>query len=187
MNRKETAAIMDRLSRLYMIQMKKLSREEKASMLETWAEQFKDDPYQTVLDAVNIYANKGKAFLPGPPDIVAEILRLEERKDYKLFDQLESAAKAATSGEPRIVVVDPGGCRWSEEHQRMVYFHPECRYTTSYTVANFATLPLIIQAYAEDIEGLKAIKKEIDSNRSYARKRFIDALPYLRKNLEAMN
>jgi len=186
MNKKETAAIMDRLSRLYLIQMKKLTREEKTAMLETWADQFKNDSYQTVLDAVNIYASKGKSFLPGPPDIIAEILRLEERKDFHLFADLANAVKAATEGQRRIVIVDPGGYRWSEEHQREVYYHPECQYTTGYTAADFAELPIILQIYAEDVDGLRALKREIDSDYSRARRRFMDALPYLRKSAEAL-
>lgn len=185
MTRKEAGAVIDRLSRLYMLQMKKLSREDIAMMVDTWADVFKDMPFQTVMSAVNIYAGKGKAFMPGPPDITAEILKMEERKDFTLYNELVQAAQTAVSGENHIVEVDPGGYRWSEEYQREVYYHPEYKWTTAYTAGDFSALPVIIQEYAEDIDGLRALNKEIQSDPIRARRRFLEALPYIRNRLEA--
>jgi len=188
MTKKEAGSIIDRLSRLYMLQMKKLTKHDIMLMVDTWADTFKDTPYQTVLDAVNIYANKGKSFLPGPPDIIAEILRLEERKEFKLYDKLTKAVDTAVNGVRRIVVVDPGGVRWSEAEQRYMYYHAECAWTTGYTASDFSNLPIEIQIYAEDIDGLRALKNEIDSDPVKARRRFIDALPYIRTKMkEALN
>ena len=185
---KETGAIIDRLSRLYMLQMKRLTREDISLMVDTWADVFKDVPYQTVLSAVNVYANRGKAFLPNPPDITAEILKMEERKDFTLYNELVYAAQAAVSGEKHIVEVDPGGYRWSEEHQRNVYYHAEYKWTTAYTAGDFSALPPIIQEYAEDIDGLRALDTEIKSDPIKARRRFMEALPYLRtKQAERAN
>ena len=187
MTRKEAGAVIDRLSRLYMLQMKKLSRADITMMVDTWAEVFKDTPYQTVISAVNIYAGKGKAFMPGPPDIIAEILIMDERKDFKLFDELAEAVDTAVSGKKRIVEVDPGGYRWSEEHQREIYYHPEYKWTTAYTAGDFSALPMIIQEYAEDIEGLRALDNEIKSDPVKARRRFLNALPYIRNKLQEVS
>lgn len=187
MTRKETGLIMDRLNRLYMLQMKRLTNDDKHLMLNTWAEVFKDTPYQTVLTAVGVYANKGKAFLPGPPDIIAEILRLEEKEDYKIFDQLVNATNAAAGETKRVVIVDPGGLWYEEEYDRVVYHHPECVWSTNYTAADFSQLPVLIQMYAEDIDGLKALGKEIQSDPVKARRRFMDALPYLRAKIQEVS
>ena len=83
MTRNEAAAIIDRLGRLYMLQMRKMSREDKRSMIDVWADTFKDTSYDTVLKAVNLYANTGKAFLPNPPDIINEILRMDAGEAHR--------------------------------------------------------------------------------------------------------
>lgn len=183
MTKKETGTVIDRLNRLYLLQMKKLSKADITAMIETWADVFKDTPYQTVIRAVNLYANSGKAFLPNPPDIINEIMRMDEGSEGGLFRQLCDAVQMVTQPEKRIVIDDLGGYRWDEELQREVYYHPECHYTTTYTQADFSALPLEIQAYAEDIQGLRALDREIQSDYMRAKRRFIDALPYIRSRL----
>jgi hypothetical protein len=80
--------------------------------------------------------------------------------------------------------VDPGGFRWSDEHQRKIYAHAETVVsTTSYTQYDFKQLPEEIQEYVEDIEGLKSIWREIASSREMARKRFQAALPDIKARL----
>lgn len=184
MTLKETGVIIDKLGRLYMLQMKKLSKRDIAVMAETWAEQFKDTPLDTVLKAINLYANRGKAFLPGVPDIINEIIRMEEMADSSLFTKLSDTARLANEPEERLVLVDPGGYRWSEELQRKVHFQAECRYVKNYTQMEFSSLPMEIQIYAEDIDGLRAISKEILSDPVKARRRFMDALPYIRNEMK---
>jgi len=185
MTRKETGAIIDKLSRLYMLQMRRLSKSEIAIMVDTWADQFKDTPYATVNRAVDLYAQQGKAFLPGVPDIINEILRLEEVSDSKLYTKLIEAARMAAEPEERLIMVDPGGFRWSEEHQREIWVHAECKYVRNYTLIEFSSLPMEIQIYAEDIEGLKSLHKEILTDLVKARTRFLNALPYIRNEMEA--
>ena len=180
MTRKETGLIMDRLNRLYMLQMKKLTADEKRMMLDAWADTFKATPYQTVQTAVGIYANKGKSFMPNPPDIIAEILKMEERKDFGIFEELRKAAETAAGEHKRLVMTDPGGYWYDEKYGRVIHHHPEFEWTTNYTAADFSQLPTLIQMYAEDIDGLGKIHDEIQSSPVMARRRFMDALPYLR-------
>lgn len=183
MTKKETGAVIDRLNRLYLLQMKKLSKSDIAVMIETWADVFKDTPYQTVIRAINLYANSGKAFLPNPPDIINEIMQMDESKESGLFKVLCDAVKMVVQPEKRIVIDDLGGFRWNEELQREVYYHPECHYTTNYTQADFAALPMEVQIYAEDIQGLRMLDREIQSDYMKAKRRFINALPYIRNQL----
>lgn len=187
MTRNEAAAIIDRLGRLYMLQMRKMSREDKRSMIDVWADTFKDTSYDIVLKAVNLYANTGKAFLPNPPDIINEILKMDEGDDSRLFARLVDAAKMVVQPEKHIVIDDLGGYRWSEEHQREVYFHPECHYTTNYTQSDFTALPIEIQMYAEDIQGLRMLDREIQSDYLKSRRRFLNALPYIRNKLQEVS
>lgn len=187
MTRKETGLIMDRLNRLYMLQMKRLTDADKKMMLDTWAETFSSTPYQTVLTAVGIYANKGKSFLPNPPDIIAEINRMEERKDMKIFDDLARAAKTAAGETERLVLVDPGGYWYDEKYGRVIQHHPELAWSKNYTAADFSQLPMIIQLYAEDIDGLRAIHNEIISDPVMARRRFMEAMPYLRARMQEVS
>ncbi len=185
MTRKETGAIIDKLSRLYLLQMKRLTKQDIAIMIDTWAENFRDTPYDTVARAVNLYAQQGKAFLPGVPDIINEILRLEETTDTSLYSKLVEAARMAVEPEERLIMVDPGGFRWSEEHQREIWVHAECKYVHNYTLIEFSSLPMEIQIYAEDIEGLRNLHKEIMTDYIKARTRFLNALPYIRNEMEA--
>ena len=178
---------MDRLNRLYMLQMKRLSDADKKMMLDTWAETFRDTPYQTVLTAVGIYANKGKSFLPGVPDIIAEINRMEEKEDMRIFEELAKAAKTAAGETERLVLVDPGGYWYDEKYGRVIQHHPELAWSRNYTAADFSQLPMLIQLYAEDIEGLRAIHGEIMSDPVMARRRFMDALPYLRAKTQEVS
>jgi len=180
MTKRETQEVLNRVFRLYMTQARKLPPSDRDAMAQTWFEEFHDTDYPTVLKAVNMYANQGKPFMPNVPDIISEIIRMGEVADNDLFAQLVKAVQLVHEPEKRVVIDDLGGIRYSEEHQRMVYFPPECHWATNYTQADFAALPYEIQMYAEDIEGLRALKREIDSDYNRARRRFTDALPYIR-------
>lgn len=180
MTRNETIEILNYLGRLYMLQMKKLTDAEKRSMVDVWADQFHDTPYDKVYRAVRIYANKGKPFLPGPPDIINELIRIDEHGDHKLFNLMREAARMAYEGEEHIVIDDLGGVRRDDSSPTGYRPVPaEAHLTRNYTQADFAALPIEIQEYAEDVNGLKKIHEEIESNPAFARRRFVESMPYM--------
>lgn len=193
MTRDDTIRILDKICRLYITQARKMGSEEKAAMLDTWEETFRSDSYDEVEAAVNSYVRKGKAFMPLPGDIIGElnteVKKASSGKPYtetdRLFAKLVKAADMLANGKRRISTLDPGGIRWDEELQRKVYRHAETISSTrSYTQYDFASLPREIQEYVEDIEGLRSIWSEIASSRELARRRFEQALPQIRADLE---
>lgn len=183
MTRDETKLILDRISKLYMTQSRRLSKSEKSSMLDTWADEFKDEAYEDVNKAVSMYARSGNPFMPNPPDIIQELMSLEDTDANTLFYKLAKAAEMAANPIEHIVVDDLGGFRWNDELKRETYFHAEAHVTTDYTQDDFAALPPEIQEYAEDVNGLKKLWDEMQSNRIYARQRFIDRLSGIREKL----
>ena len=184
MTRDETKLILDRITKLYMTQSRRLTKTEKTSMLNTWTEEFANETYEDVNKAVSLYSKSGKPFMPNVPDIQQELINMEDTDGNRLFNRLARAAEMAANPVEHIVIDDLGGFRWNEELQRKVYYHAETHVTTDYTQTDFADLPQELQEYAEDIEGLQHLWKEIESNRFYARQRFLDRLPEIRRRLD---
>jgi len=195
MTRDETKRILDRVSKLYMTQAKKLSGEEKKAILDTWTDTFEFDSYERVNEAINTYVKMGKPFFPQPSDIMNIIVAEENipsgqtySEADRLFNTLVNIADTLANGKERISIIDPGGPRWSDEYQKKIYMHAETVVsTTSFTQYDFKQLPYEIQEYVEDIEGLKAIWPEIESSREMARKRFKMALPEIQAEIARRN
>lgn len=193
MTREDTKRILDKVCRLYITQAKKLSQSELVMMVDSWQETFRSDSYDDVERAVNAYVRKGNAFIPLPGDIIKELTAVTNvtgSKPYtegdKLFGQLVRVADMLANDKERISTIDPGGFRWSDEHQRKIYCHAETVVSTkSFTQYDFKQLPEEIQEYVEDIEGLKSIWAEIQSSREMARRRFQSALPELKAKAES--
>ena len=195
MTRDDTKRILDKICRLYITQAKKMTTEEMVMMLDSWEETFRSDSYDDIERAVNAYVRKGNAFIPLPGDIIKELTAIvrttgSSGKGYteadKLFATLVNIADVLANNKERISITDPGGIRWSDEHQRKIYAHAETVVsTTSYTQYDFKQLPEEIQEYVEDIEGLKSIWPEIASSREMARKRFQSALPEIKARLDS--
>ena len=193
MTRDDTKRILDKICRLYITQAKKMSTEEMVMMLDSWEETFRSDSYDDIERAVNAYVRKGNAFIPLPGDIIKELTAIvrttgSSGKSYTetdvLFGKLVNIADVLANNKERISITDPGGIRWSDEHQRKIYAHAETVLSTAaYTQYDFKQLPEEIQEYVEDIEGLKAIWREIASSREMARKRFQAALPEIKTRL----
>lgn len=181
----ETRLILNRLFKLYLTQSRKLSNGEKRDMLGTWAEEFANEDYEDVNKAVSLYSKSGKPFMPNVPDIQQALISMEDTEGNRLFNRLARAAEMAANPTEHIVIDDLGGFRWNEELQRKVYYHAETHVTTDYTQTDFSDLPQELQEYAEDVEGLKKLWNEIESNRFFARQRFIDHLPAIRRRLDA--
>lgn len=193
MTREDTKRILDKVCRLYITQAKKMSQGELVMMVDSWEETFRSDSYDDVERAVNAYVRKGNAFIPLPGDIIKElsaVTKAQGGKSYtetdKLFVKLVNTADIVANGKERTSTIDPGGFRWSDEHQKKIYCHAETVVSTSsFTQYDFKQLPEEIQEYVEDIEGLKAIWPEIQSSREMARKRFQSALPEIKAKIES--
>lgn len=193
MTRQDTKRILERICRLYITQAKKMSADERASMLDSWQETFRSDSYDDVERAANAYVRKGNAFIPLPGDIIKELTAVSKTTSSKtftetdkLFTKLVNIADVLANDKERISIIDPGGFRWSDEYQRKIYCHAETVLSTkSFTQYDFKQLPEEIQEYVEDIEGLKAIWPEIESSREMAKRRFQLALPEIKTRIES--
>lgn len=185
MTKEEAKLIVYRICKLYMSQSKRMTFKDKADMLDTWAEEFANESYDDVNRAVSAYSKSGKPFMPNPPDIIQVLISMEDSDANRLFNRLVRAAEMAANPTEHIVIDDLGGFRWNEELQRNVYHHAETHVTMDYTQADFAELPQEIQEYAQDIDGLKHLWNEIESNRIFARQRFVDRLSDIRRRLDA--
>ena len=185
MTRDETKTILNRVFGLYITQSRNLSGNEKAIMLNAWADTFNSDSYEDVNRAVSIYAKSGKPYMPNPADIAQELIAMEDTEANRLFNRLSRAAEMAANPIEHVVIDDLGGFRWNEALGKKTYFHPETHITTDYTQSDFADLPQELQMYAEDVEGLKRLWEEIQSNWMLARQRFVDRLPDIRRRLDA--
>lgn len=184
MTREETKLILNRIFKLYITQSRRFSSGEKREMLNTWAEEFANENYEDVNKAVSLYSKSGKPFMPNVPDIQQALISMEDTEGNRLFNRLARAAEMAANPVEHIVIDDLGGIRWSEEYQRNIYYHAETHVTTDYTQEDFSELPRELQEYAQDIDGLQHLWKEIESNRFYARERFLDRLPDIRRRLD---
>jgi len=190
MKREETRRILERISRLYITQARKMTPEQRTMMVESWSNEFANESYSTIDDAVSAYMKQGKPFMPDIADII-NILNAGVRtsggstaEGDKLFSRMEKIADVLANKKQRTSIIDPGGFRWSEKYQRNVYFHPELVVNcSSYTQYDFAQLPEEIREYVEDIDGLKLLHKEIQSNRDMARKRFLTQLPGIKEEI----
>lgn len=192
MTRQDTIRIIEKVCRLYITQAKKMTDDEKIAMVDSWQETFRSDSYDDVDRAVSQYVRKGNAFIPLPGDIIKELTAIvrttDSSKGYtetdKLFGKLVNIVDILANNKERTSITDPGGFRWSDEHQKKIYAHAETIVgTTSFTQYDFKQLPREIQEYVEDIEGLKALWPEIQSSREMARKRFEMALPDIKAEL----
>lgn len=192
MTRDDTKRILDKVCRLYITQAKKMTSDEMVMMLDSWEETFRSDSYDDVERAVSAYVRKGNAFIPLPGDIIRELSAVTRTsgggKAYtetdRLFGKLVNIVDILANNKERTSITDPGGFRWSDEHQKKIYAHAETIVsTTSFTQYDFKQLPREIQEYVEDIEGLKALWPEIQSSREMARKRFEMALPDIKAEL----
>lgn len=183
MTRDETKLILNRIFKLYITQSRRFSNAEKKDMLNTWANEFVNEDYEEVNRAVSLYSKSGRPFMPNVPDIQQALISMEDTEGNRLFNRLARAAEMAANPVEHIVIDDLGGFRWNEELQRKVYYHAETHVTTDYTQTDFSDLPQELQEYAQDIDGLQHLWKEIESNRFYARQRFLDRLPEIRRRL----
>lgn len=192
MTRDDTKKILEKVLRLYITQAKRLTQNEIAMMVDSWEETFRSDSYDDVERAVSAYVRKGNAFIPLPGDIIRELSAVTRTggggKAYtetdRLFGRLVNIVDILANNKERTSITDPGGFRWSDEHQKKIYAHAETIVsTTSFTQYDFKQLPREIQEYVEDIEGLKALWPEIQSSREMARKRFEMALPDIKAEL----
>ena len=176
--------VVSRVLKLYLSQAKRLTQQDRQAMLRTWYDAFTENTYSEVDKALTTYVKHGKPFMPNPPDIINEMIFLNDFEGSRLFNEMENAADMAVNPTEHIVIDDLGGLRWSEELQRDLYYPPETHMTQDYTQADFAGLSKEVQLYAGDVYGLKHLHNEITSNRHFARQRFIDSLPSLKRQLE---
>jgi len=193
MTRDETKKILERICRLYVTQARKLTTEQRSLMIKTWSDEFVDEEYSRVDEAVSAYMRQGKPFMPEVADII-NMLNAQHQgprdsasgEGDRLFDMMARMSEVLAKGLRRTSIVDPGGFRWDAERKRNVYHHAEVVINNrSYTQYDFAQLPEEIQEYVEDIDGLRAIWKEIDSNRNMARARFVSQLPEIKAEIRA--
>lgn len=191
MTREDTIRLLEKIFRLYTPQAKRMTAEERTSMVSTWHETFKEDSYDDVEKALNAYVRKGNSFIPLPGDIIKEMTTTKKSESHEpyteidiLFGKLVHIVDVLANNKERKSMIDPGGFRWSDEYQKKIYCHAETIVsTTSFTQYDFKQLPREIQEYAEDIDGLKHLWPEIESSRAMARKRFEMALPEIRAEL----
>ena len=180
MTKEQTIQIISRIRHLYASQSRKLKPADWDAMIETWYLQFVNEPFENVNKALTTYANRGRQFMPDIPDIIGEILNLEEPKYNKLFNRLKRECEVVANGTEHVVLDDLGGLVNDQNSPTGYRFiTAEAHLTTTYTQSDFANLPKELQVYADDIEGLKALHREIQSNELFARKRFIDRMPYI--------
>jgi len=190
MTREETKKMIERVCHLYVTQARKLSAEQLTAMVDTWADEFRNDDYSTIDRAVSSYMRQGKPFMPDVADIINILNSGTRSSDHtpaeseRLFRLMASVADILANNKKRTSMIDPGGFKWDADLQRNVYYHAELLVsTTSFTQYDFAQLPEEIQEYVEDIDGLRRIHREIESNEVMARKRFEMALPQIKAEI----
>lgn len=189
MTREEAKNIVTVIFKAYRSQAQRMTDDAKRTYLDEMANMFATTAYKDVDEAVRGYMRKGLPIMPNASDIangLSSVERKDTTGDEMLFNKMVRVASVIANNEERISVVDPGGFRWDEEYQRNVYHHAETVITTTrYTQYDFAQLPDEIQMYAEDIDGLRGIHREIVSNITMARKRFVQALPGIRAEIKS--
>lgn len=183
MTSKEVKDTIKYLRSLYEESFQGMSSGEWWEMLSKWEKGIGGESFKNVKAAINSYTNKGKAVPPTLEDIYKELMNIDEDKYRGLFRTLCRQASLAVNPEEHITILDLGGFRWSEEYQRKVYYHAETRQGTSYLPQDFTSMPKELQVYAEDIDGLKGIYREAESNSELAYKRFKSSYPQIREEL----
>ena len=183
MTSKEVKDTIKYLRSLYEESFQGMSAEDWWEMLSTWQRGVGSESFKNVKAAINSYANKNKTKPPTLEDIYKELMNIDEDKYRGLFRTLCRQASLAVNPEEHITILDLGGFRWSEEHQRKVYYHAETRMGTTYLPQDFTSMPKELQVYAEDLDGLKAIYREAESNKELAYKRFKSRYPGIREEL----
>ena len=167
-----------------MSQSRQYTENDWQTMIDVWFEQFKADTYENVNKALSLYVNKGKQFMPSPPDIISELINIDEPNTRALFERLKRECDKLVNGAEHIVIDDLGGLREDPTSPTgLRYYHPEAHVTTNYTQQDFADMPIELQMYVDDIEGLRAIDREIKSNEVYSYKRFKDRLSYIKREI----
>lgn len=193
MTREDTRRILEKVFRLYITQAKRISAEERAAMIDSWEETFASDSFDDVSRAVNEYARSGKPWMPNASDII-NVLAADDgipkqhfSEADRLFNRMAALAEVLANRRAHQTIIDPGGFRWDPELKRNVYHHPEVLISeTTYTQYDFMQLPLEIQEYVEDIDGLRHMWPEIQSSREMARQRFKQELPEIKAKLEEL-
>lgn len=193
MTRDDTRRILEKVFRLYITQAKRISAEERAAMIDSWHETFASDSFDVVSRAVSEYARSGKPWMPNASDIINVITADDDapKQNFtetdKLFNKMAALANVLANEREHQSIADPGGFRWDPELKRNVYHHPEVLISeTAYTQYDFMQLPLEIQEYVEDIDGLRSIWPEIQSSREMAKQRFKQQLPEIKAKLEEL-
>lgn len=182
MTKSETLQIVNRIRKLYMSQSRNYTDADWQMMTDTWYETFKDDKYDDVSNAVSLYVSRGKQFMPNVPDIIAEMTNLDEPRIKSLFERLKRECQKAMNDIQHVVVDDYGGIvRDPNSPTGFRYVVAEAHVTSTYTQSDFANMPLELQIYAEDIDGLKHLQAEIENYEGFAYKRFKESMPYLRQ------
>lgn len=186
MTKEQTLQIISRVKHLYQTQARRLTPADWETMTEAWYQQFANESFENVNKALTSYANRGRQFMPDVPDIIGELLNVNEPYYNKLFNRLKRECEMVANGTEHVVIDDLGGIV-KDPTSPTGYRHKvaEAHMTTTYTQSDFANLPKELQVYADDIEGLKALHREIQSNEMFARKRFIDRMPYILQEIDA--
>ena len=191
MTREEAIKILERICKLYMTQARRLTPDQKAAMIDTWTDTFRHDTYEAVDGAVSKYIRSGKVYMPGVPDIMNILAQAPVVKQTgslteadKLFNILVNTAQVLAEQREHQSIIDPGGFRYDPELDRKVYRHAEVRMTTDgFTQYDFKQLPVEVQEYVEDIDGLRSIWREIESSRVMAKRRFENRLPDIKAEI----
>lgn len=185
MTRDEAKKIVMRVRNLYISQARQYTETDWQTMIDVWYEQFKAETYDDVYKALTMYVNNGKQYIPNVADIINEMINIDEPETAKLFKRLKKECDIIANGIEHVVLDDLGGVvKDPNSPTGWRYIVPEAHVTTKYTQADFANLPMELQIYAEDIEGLRKLNDEILSNERFAYKRFKDHLTYIRNEMK---
>lgn len=184
MTREEAKRIISRVRNLYISQSRQFTDLDWQAMIDTWHEELKADTYEDISRALSAYVNKGKQFIPTVADIINELMNLEDPRHRKLFNRLKRECEILTEGIEHVVVDDYGGIvKDPDSPTGYRYVVAEAHMTDKYTQMDFANMPRELQIYAEDIEGLKALQREIASSERFAFKRFVDHMTHYEKGV----
>lgn len=183
MIQKDLKDIIKYLRSLYGDSFQGLSSDDWWEVLKKWEKGIGRESYKSVKAAINSHRNKGRKEPPTLMDIYKELMNIDEDKYREMFDSLVRQARLATNPEKHITILDIGGLKWSDEYGRMIYYHPEAKEGVEYLPQDFTSMPKELQVYAEDINGLKAIHREIESNKDLAYKRFKARIPEIKEML----
>lgn len=185
MTKAEAGTLIARIRKLYMSQSRNYTNADWQMMTDTWYESFKDEKYADISHALTLYIGRGKQFMPNVPDIIAELTNLDEPRIRALFDRLKAECDKLVNRESHIVIDDYGGIRPDPDSPTGYrYVVAESHMTSTYTQADFANMPIELQIYADDIEGLRALHREIESNEMFSYRRFKERMPYVKQDIK---